>query len=50
VETEWFRSLESMRFLSLLLVSTPLIFVISTLSYVLVEAPGMRFRRRAARG
>ena len=49
VETEWFRSLEGMRFLSLLLVSAPLIFVISTLSYVLVEAPGMRFRRRDGR-
>jgi peptidoglycan/LPS O-acetylase OafA/YrhL len=48
-ETDWFRSLETMRFLSLLLVSTPLIFVISTLSYVLIELPGMRFRRKAAR-
>jgi peptidoglycan/LPS O-acetylase OafA/YrhL len=43
--TEWFQSLGNMRFLSLLLVSVPLIFVISTLSYVLVEVPGMRFRR-----
>jgi len=49
-ETDWFRSLESMRFLSLLLVSTPLVFMISTLSYALVEAPGMRFRRRPSRG
>jgi peptidoglycan/LPS O-acetylase OafA/YrhL len=45
VATEWFQALESMRFLTLLLVSAPLIFVISTLSYVLVEVPGMRFRR-----
>jgi peptidoglycan/LPS O-acetylase OafA/YrhL len=45
VATEWFQALESMRFLTLLLVSAPLIFVVSTLSYVLVEVPGMRFRR-----
>lgn len=46
VATEWFQTLGSMRFLTLLLVSAPLIFMISTLSYVLVEVPGMRFRRR----
>lgn len=45
VATEWFQALGSMRFLALLLVSAPLIFVVSTLSYVLVEVPGMRFRR-----
>lgn len=45
VATEWFQGLGSMRFLALLLVSAPLIFVISTLSYVLVEVPGMRYRR-----
>jgi len=46
VATEWFQALESMRFLTLLLVSAPLIFIISMLSYVLVEVPGMRFHRR----
>ena len=45
VATEWFQALGSMRFLTLLLVSAPLIFMVSTLSYVLVEVPGMRFRR-----
>jgi peptidoglycan/LPS O-acetylase OafA/YrhL len=47
-ETAWFQSLESMRFLTLLLVSTPLVFMVSTLSYVLIEWPGMHFRRKAA--
>ncbi len=46
VATEWFQTLGSMRFLTLLLVSAPLIFVISMLSYVLVEIPGMRFHRK----
>ncbi len=45
VATEWFQGLGSMRFLALLLASAPLIFMISTLSYVLIEVPGMRFRR-----
>lgn len=47
--TEWFQALDDMRFSILLGVSTPLIFVISALSYVLVEVPGMRFRRKADR-
>lgn len=50
VVTEWFQTLESMRFLALLLVSAPLIFMIATLSYVLFEVPGMRFRRKAGHG
>lgn len=45
VEMEWFQTFDSMRFLTLLLVSVPLVFIISTASYVLVELPGMRFRR-----
>jgi peptidoglycan/LPS O-acetylase OafA/YrhL len=45
VTMEWFQGLGSMRFLALLLVSAPLIFLISTLSYVLIEVPGMRYRR-----
>lgn len=32
------------RFLMLLLVSTPLVFLVATLSYLLVERPGMRWR------
>lgn len=47
--TEWFQALGDMRFIILLGVSTPLIFVVSALSYVLVEVPGMRFRRKADR-
>ena len=47
VATEGFQDLGSMRFPALLMVSAPLIFVISTLSYVLVEVPGMRFHRRS---
>ena len=45
VGTKWFQAIESARFLWLLLISAPIIFVISMLSYVLVEVPGMRFRR-----
>lgn len=45
VATEWFQALDNMRFMWLLLVSAPLVFLISTLSYVLFEVPGMRFRR-----
>jgi peptidoglycan/LPS O-acetylase OafA/YrhL len=44
--TEWFQALDAMRFAILLGASTPLIAVISVLSYVLVEVPGMRFRRK----
>jgi len=45
VATAWFQTLDNMRFLWLLLISAPLIFLISTLSYIFVEVPGMRFRR-----
>jgi len=49
VALEWFQAIERARFAWLLLVSAPLVFLISTLSYVLVEVPGMRFRRGSGR-
>jgi len=45
VATDWFQSLEGGRFLWLLLAATPAVFLVSTLSYLLVERPGMRLRR-----
>jgi peptidoglycan/LPS O-acetylase OafA/YrhL len=44
--TDWFQSLAAGRFLWLLLVATPAVFLVATLSYLLVERPGMRLGRR----